>query len=109
MKIRYHLDENVHHGIALGLRSYQIDVTTTIQSGLIAAFDTAQLHYASSNGRVLVTHDNDFCTLHASSPQHGGLVYCHQQKYSVGDLLKALVLLFECYDSTEMLGRIEFI
>ena len=36
-KIRFHLDENVSNAIAEGLRRRGIDVTTTSETGLIAA------------------------------------------------------------------------
>ena len=58
--IRFHLDENVHHGVARGLRLRGIDVTTTTDSGLVEATDEGQFQFAVGEGRVLVTHDADF-------------------------------------------------
>ncbi|MEH1947825.1 MAG: DUF5615 family PIN-like protein [Nostoc sp.] len=45
-KIRFHLDENVSNTIAEGLRRRGIDVTTTSETGLIAASDGEQLYFA---------------------------------------------------------------
>ena len=58
--IRFHLDENVNSAIATGLRGRGVDVTTTREAGLIAADDEEQLKFAKSEGRVVVTHDDDF-------------------------------------------------
>jgi len=41
--IRFHLDENVSSAIADGLRNRSVDFTTTIEEGLIASSDQAQL------------------------------------------------------------------
>jgi hypothetical protein len=36
-------------------------------------------------------------------------VYCHQSKYSVGQLLQHLPLLHACYDEADMIGRLEYL
>ncbi|MBW4675980.1 MAG: DUF5615 family PIN-like protein [Desmonostoc geniculatum HA4340-LM1] len=58
-KIRFHLDENVSNAIAEGLRRRGIDVTTTLEAGLIGASDREQLHFALSQNRVIFTHDSE--------------------------------------------------
>ncbi|MEH1890352.1 MAG: DUF5615 family PIN-like protein [Nostoc sp.] len=63
-KIRFHLDENVSNAIAEGLRRRGIDVTTTSETGLIAASDGEQLYFAVFQYRVIFTHDDDFVILH---------------------------------------------
>ncbi len=57
--IRYHTDEDVNHNptIAFALRQRGVDVTTTSEAGLRGASDEAQLAYAKTEGRVLITHD----------------------------------------------------
>ena len=58
--IRFHLDENVDHAIAYGLRRHGIDVTVTSEVGLLHAPDDEQLAFARDSARVIVTHDEDF-------------------------------------------------
>ena len=58
--IRFHLDENVDHAIAYGLRRHGIDVTVTSEVGLLHAPDDEQLAFARDGVRVIVTHDEDF-------------------------------------------------
>jgi len=107
--LTFHLDESVNPAITVGLRAHQIDVTTTLEAGLSGADDTAQLEYARDAGRVLVTHDDDFLRLHADGRPHAGLLYCHQQKYSVGELLQLLLILGLGYEPDEVTGRLEFV
>jgi len=61
--IRFHLDENCHHGVADGLRRYGIDVTTTPEEAVISAADEEQLRFAVSQGRAIFTQDRDFLRL----------------------------------------------
>lgn len=93
--IRFHLDEHGAAALAEGLRRHGVDVTTTPGAGLLQGTDLEQLAFATANGRVLVTHDEDFLALNATGIRHAGIVYCHQQKYSLGDLLRALILVWE--------------
>jgi len=109
MAIRFHLDEHIHPGIAIGLRAHSIDVTTTAEADLLAADDEKHLIYAHSEQRVLVTHDRDFLRHHLANRDHSGIAYCHREKYAVGDLLQMLLLLHACESSEEMLGKVEFL
>jgi len=108
-KIRFHLDEHVHPAIAAGLRNRGVDVTTTLEVGLSSADDEDHVAFARSEHRVIVTHDDDFLTLHSRHVAHAGIAYCHQQSRSIGDLLRALLLLHECLTPEEMQGRVEFL
>src|SRR2546430_291223 len=107
--IRFHLDEHCSTALAEGLCRHGIDVTTTPQAGLLHASDEAQLAFATANARVLFTHDEDFLALAASHPAHAGIVYCHQGKYSLGDLIRALVLVWEVCEPEEMHNRVEYL
>ena len=105
--IRYHLDESCRTSIAVGLRRHGIDVTTTTEAGLIGATDEIQLDYAKQTGRVLLTHDSDFVELHGSTEEHAGLIYCHQNSRTVGEIVRLLKLYWELYDTDEMVNVLE--
>jgi hypothetical protein len=107
--IRYHFDEHIPTAVAIGLRRRGIDVTTTSDVGLSGAEDEAHLAFAVSQGRVIVTHDDDFLVLHARGVRHAGIAYCHQGGRSVGELLRSLLLLHECLTPEEMENRLEFL
>jgi hypothetical protein len=71
------------------LRLRGIDVSTSHEAGLIGAGDDEHLDFALTESRVIVTHDRHFPRLHASGQKHAGIAYCYQQKYSVGELVRA--------------------
>jgi predicted nuclease of predicted toxin-antitoxin system len=107
--IRFHLDEHISAHIAAGLRRRSIDVTATADAGLVGATDVAQLEFAASSGRVLVTQDGDFLRLHAQGVAHAGIVYCQQQSMPVREMLRRVILLYDLLSPEEMAGRVEFL
>jgi predicted nuclease of predicted toxin-antitoxin system len=107
--IRYHLDEHCPRALAEGLRRRGIDVTTTPDAGLLHATDEEHVAFALPEGRVIFTRDDDFLALHARGVPHAGIVYCHPQARSIGEIIQALELLWEVYEGGEMIGRVEYI
>src|SRR5438874_1096803 len=97
--IRFHLDETCRGALARDLRLRGIDVTTSRDAGLIGASDRDQLGYAHAEGRVLFTHDTDFSALHRAGIEHAGIIYCHQRRYAIGEMIRRLALYWEVYDS----------
>jgi predicted nuclease of predicted toxin-antitoxin system len=107
--IRFHLDESCPGALADGLRRHGIDVTTTPEAGLLGASDDQQLAFATAHDRVLFTQDDDFLRINAAGIPHPGIVYCHQQKHSPGDLIRLLALVWEVYEPEELRGRAEYL
>lgn len=108
-RIKFHLDENVFNAIADGLRRRQIDVSTTAETGLLSATDEQQLNHAYQSNRVLVTFDDDLLKLHARGLPHTGIVYCKQQTRSIGQILRALVVLHESFTAEEVTGQVLYL
>ena len=108
-KIRFHLDENIRIEIALGLRRFGVDVTTSGDVSLLGADDNNQLFYATEQGRILVTHDRDFLVMHAVDCEHAGIAYCHSKKHDIGAMLRALVLLWTNRAPKDMHGRVAYL
>lgn len=108
-KIKFHLDEHIDHAVARALRSRGVNVTTSTEIGLISVTDQEQLNYATLEMRVLVTQDEDFLALHAAGIEHAGICYCHQQKHSIGDLMRLLLLVHDCLAPEEMLNHVEYL
>jgi len=109
MRIRFHFDEHIPASVAAGLRRRGIDVTTTIEAGLVAADDRMQLAFAAASERVLVTHDADFLRLHAQGVAHTGIAYCRSGELPAGVMQRRLALIHELLTPQEMAGRIEFL
>jgi predicted nuclease of predicted toxin-antitoxin system len=62
--MKYYLDEDISPKVAAILKKQQIDVVSTHDVNMIQASDRAQLEYAASAGRVVVTRNrNDFIQL----------------------------------------------
>ncbi len=107
--LRFHLDENVDHAIARGLRLHGIDVTDSTTAALLQAEDAAQLAFACTTQRVLVTHDADFLGLARQGIPHAGIAYCHPDALRLGDIIRRLVLLWSVATPEEMQNRLQFL
>lgn len=108
-KIRSHLDEHINSVIARELRQRGINVTTTVEVQLRTKSDESQLAFLSREGRVLVTHDDDFLKLAAKNNNHLGIAYCHQNSRSLGQIIATLILMYEVYTPEDMMNRVEFL
>jgi hypothetical protein len=107
--IRFHLDENCEAAIAAGLRLHGVEVTTTADAGLGGAIDEEHVAFGLAENRVIFTHDSDFVALHHTGITHAGISYCHQQRYSLGEVIRRLVLLWEVYETDEFRNRLEYL
>jgi predicted nuclease of predicted toxin-antitoxin system len=107
--IRFHLDENVSHAIAEGLRRRGIDVTTTPEAGMIGLSDEEQIAFAATQERVIFTQDTDFLRMARTGISHNGIIYCQQKSRSIGDIVRGIVLIWEYLEPEEMKNKVEFI
>lgn len=107
--LRFHLDENVDHAIAVGLRRRAIDVTTTEEMGMRGASDAEQLAFGLRQNRVIVTHDDDLLALHAEGSQHAGVAFNKLRTRTIGQIILKLVALSRNFDPPDMFGRVEFL
>ena len=107
--IRFHLDETCRRAIADGLRLHDVDVTTTSEAKLLTAPDPEQLAYAIAEGRVLLTHDAHFTDPSRTGFEHPGIVYCHQQRYTVGEVIRRLLIIWENREPEEARGNLWYL
>ncbi len=107
-KIKFYLDESVNVAVIAGLKRRGVRVSSARDSGNRGLSDLEQLEYAANNDFVIVTHDDDFISL-AFKKKHSGIVYVHQQKYSIGDFMRHLKLLWDIVDAEDMNNHIEFL
>lgn len=59
-KIRYYTDEHVAKAVIRGLRRRGVDVLTAPEADMLQAPDGEHLRLAATQGRVVVTQDDDF-------------------------------------------------
>jgi predicted nuclease of predicted toxin-antitoxin system len=107
-RIRFHLDENVASAVANGLRLRGVVVTTPGDVGLLEAPDQEHLQFAMQHGCVIFTHDDDYLALAKEMP-HAEIIYSQLQKRTVGQILAALLLIWDCLTPEDMRNHIEFI
>jgi predicted nuclease of predicted toxin-antitoxin system len=108
-RIRFHLDENVDRAIALGLRRYGIDATTTAEVGLLTRSDEMQLKFIRETQRVIFTQDADFLIIASQTNNHPGIAYCKQGTRTMGQIIEGLVVIYEVLHLEDMKGHVEFL
>lgn len=106
--MRFHLDEHVANAIAEGLRRRGFDVTTTVEAGLRTAPDISHVEFARREARVIFTEDEGFLALSKAGVEHAGIVYCHPNTRSIGQIIEFLVLLDACMTEDQMRNHVEF-
>jgi len=107
-KLLFYTNESVNIAVAKGLKRRGVKVTTARDTGNLGLSDEDQLKYARKNGLVIITHDDDFLSL-AVDFEHKGIVFVHQQKYSIGDLIRNLKLLWDVVEQKDMKNHVEFL
>jgi len=107
--ISLYLDENLSPRIAEQLRRRGIDVVTVHDVGALGDTDENHLHRATSLGRVLCTHDEDYLILAASGVEHAGIVHGVQEKHGIGDWVNGLELICSVYSLADMVNHIEYL
>ncbi len=107
--IQFHLDEHCDPAIAGGLRGRGIDVTTTVDAGLLHARDEDHVAYGLAHGRVIFTQDKHFLQIHGTGTSHAGIAYCHQKTRTIGQIIDGLSLIWELLEPDEMASRVEFL
>ncbi len=95
--VKFYFDEDsAQHRLVAALQSHEVDVATSLDSGMNARDDESQLKMASSLGRVLVTANaRDFVTLHGKFIEQGwshrGILIIPQRKYSTGETVRRIL------------------
>jgi predicted nuclease of predicted toxin-antitoxin system len=107
--LKFHLDENVDSAIAEGLRLRGIDVTMPVDVNLLSAKDEDHLEFATRDGRVLFTHDEDFLNLARRNSVHSGIAYCHVDTLSIGQIVQYLELMSDCMDPQNAADHVEYL
>jgi predicted nuclease of predicted toxin-antitoxin system len=107
------LDHNVRRAVAAGLRQRGVDVLTAYEDGAAELDDEPLLDRAAELGRVFFTHDDDFLAIAdrwcAAGRPFSGIVYVHQYRLTVRQIMVELELIAKAGDATDMQSRVEFL
>ena len=113
MSVRLYMDVHVHGSVTAGLRRRRVDVLTAQEDGRRTASDPELLDRATALGRVFVTHDRDLLAeaarRQATGTEFGGIVYAHELKITVGELIEQLHFVCEAGDAGYMRNRVEYL
>lgn len=107
--IRLYLDEDVPEAVAMALRLRGYDVLTAREVDRKGLSDLAQLKFASSEERVLLTHNiADFTRLHrelmTKGQHHDGIIVSKQ--LPIGVIVKALLRLLSAFTPDRTADRV---
>jgi predicted nuclease of predicted toxin-antitoxin system len=113
--IRYFFDEHIPNAAAGALRRDGADVLTAAEAGRLSLPDDEQLRFATAEGRVMVTQDDDYLTLagvfFATGEEFEGIAYSHPDKYqhNVSGLIRALLLVNGAMTAAELRNDIIYL
>lgn len=108
-RIKFYTDEQVGRAVIEGVRRRGAAVLTVPEAGMRGASDEEHLAFAYQNQWVLFTQDDDFLRLHAAGHVHAGIAYAHQQRLSIGEIIRGLMLIYDMLRPEEMMGHVEYL
>jgi len=107
------MDVHVPRAVTIALRLHQVDVLTAQEDGSAELDDHVQLLRATELGRVLVSQDKDLLRegrhRQLDRIHFSGIVYAHQQRVSIGRMVKDLALIGQAMTIEEWAERIEYL
>jgi hypothetical protein len=103
------MDQHIPAAATEGLRRHGIDVLTAQDAARCGLSDLEQLTFATLEERVFVSFDSDFLALHQSGVTHAGIAWSPEQKYSIGQLIQALLLVHGVLDRDSMRNHLEYL
>lgn len=110
MAIRLYMDVHVPMAITRQLRLRVVNVVTATEEHTNRLPDDALLILASSEGRVIFTHDIRFKALaedwQRTGKSFGGLIYGHAEGGSVGQYVKDLELIAKACEPEELANTV---
>jgi len=98
----------VNIAIVEGLKRRGVDILSAGELGKLGLTDDQQISVAKTNRAILFTHDADFLRI-ACHKRQPGIIYVHQQKFSVGECIKRIKAITETKEPAEMRNRIVFL
>ncbi len=107
------MDVHVPRAITVALRLRGIDVLTAQEDGAAELDDSQLLQRATELGRILVSQDEDLLREAAKRLREGsgfsGLVYAHQLRLTIGQVVEDLELIARATSREEWYGKIQYL
>lgn len=113
MSLPLYIDHNVPDAVAAGLRRRSVDVLVAQDDGYDHAPDDQLLQRATDLGRIVFTQDEDFLVLaprwNAAGRHFAGIVYAHQLRATIGQLVDDLQLIVEVISADEIRDQVIYL
>jgi predicted nuclease of predicted toxin-antitoxin system len=113
VSIRLYMDVHVRRAITVSLRLRGVDVMTAQEDQSARLPDPKLLDRATSLDRVLVSFDHDLLREAArrqkQSRPFSGVIYAHQLRVSVGEVVRDLEMLAKYTDPEDHVSRVEYL
>jgi hypothetical protein len=107
------MDVHIRRAVTSALRLRSTDVLTAQEDGAAELDDDRLLQRATELGRVLVSQDEDLLREGARLLKDGkhfsGIVYAHQLRVTIGQMVEDLELIATATSKEEWIGRIEYL
>lgn len=111
--LAFYMDHHIPRAITKGLRARGIDALTAYEDGMAEDDDEPILERASSQGRIVFTHDQDFLEIAArwqsESREFSGIAFVAQERIATGQVIDYLELIAKTMTVDEMHNRVEYI
>ena len=108
--VRLYVDESVPVAIADGLKRRGVWARSARDVGTLGLTDTEQLQVAIDAQAAIFTHDDDFLKMVIEQRvSHCGVIYVHQQKYTIGECIRNLKVLTHTNTQSDLRNRIVFL
>ena len=109
MQPKFYADENVPLAVSKALKKRGIDVLTAQESEMLQKEDNAQLSFALSEKRAIITHDSDFLKLAAKEKSnHNGILF-FTKHVSIGQAIEEIEQVHLAYNAEELCRIILFL
>ncbi len=103
----------MRRAVTAALRLRSVDVLTAQEDGSAEFADDVLLMRATELGRVLVSQDEDLvregARLLSERKDFSGIIYAHQLRITIGQMLEDLELIAKETSQSEWWGRIEYL
>ncbi len=103
--LKFYTDTHIAKAVAAQLRARGVDIVRCEEVGMAEASDFEHLEYATREGRVMITNDQDFLILvnhwSAQGRNHNGIMFCEnevQGTIAIGIIIKECLFYHEMID-----------
>jgi hypothetical protein len=107
------MDVHLRRAVTIALRLRSVDVLTAQEDAAAEFDDDHLLQRATELGRVLVSQDEDLLREGVkrlrSHQDFSGIIYAHQLRITVGQMVDDLELIAHATSQDEWRGRIEYL